>query len=166
MSGIGSLGLLDSTLHYFMHGTKCQCCHRVLMPPSSYIDCPVLHQEASLQKTCAPEKKLATNELIISPCISNYERATAVPLLLYKLINSPCIPNYERATAVPLALLMYELIISPCAPTTGALLLYSTTTTTTTAVWPVSIANKAAIRARTAAVPLLLLLLLYVYIPA
>ena len=55
MSGIGSLGL-DSTLRYFMHRGQ-----RVVTGiggtlESYYIDSPVLHQEASLQKICALEK--------------------------------------------------------------------------------------------------------------
>ena len=65
MSGKGSpLGGLDSIFRYFMHGTN--CCHRVLVPPSSYIDCPVLYQEASVQKICALEK---TEQPISSPSL-------------------------------------------------------------------------------------------------
>ena len=76
MSNIGSLGI-DSTLRYFMHETK--CCHRVLVPPSSDIDCPVLHQEASLQKKCDLEISQAVNKLIIiSHCIP-----TTSAILLY-----------------------------------------------------------------------------------
>ena len=72
MSNIGSLEL-DITLRYFMHGTK--SCHRVLVPPSSHMDCPVLHQEASMLKTCAleiPKQPTSSSFLIVSQLRAHY----------------------------------------------------------------------------------------------
>ena len=92
MSGIGSLGR-DSTLRYFMQGTK----HSIVTRncgtlESYYIDSPVLHQEASLQKVCALEKNEAAKKLIIFSCTPMYERTTTVPLLtillLYGLVRT------------------------------------------------------------------------------
>ena len=55
MSGIGSLGL-DSTLRYFMQRAQSIVTGNGGTLESYFIDSPVLHQEASLQKICALEK--------------------------------------------------------------------------------------------------------------
>ena len=52
---------------------------------SYYIGSPVLHQEASLQKICALEKKQATKKLIISSCTP-----TTSALLLYHYLLYYC----------------------------------------------------------------------------
>ena len=86
MGGMGSLGL-DNTLCYFTHmgqyvKTGCRCPPRVI--GYQYVDRPVLHQEASLQKICALEINQAANELTISHCIpSTTALLIDVPLLLY-----------------------------------------------------------------------------------
>ena len=64
---------MDSIVYFALlfHAWVTKFCHRVLVPPPSYIDTPtVLHQEASLQKTCALEKNQAANKPIISPIVS------------------------------------------------------------------------------------------------
>ena len=59
---------------------------------SHYFDSPALHQEASLQKICALEKKQAANKLIISSCTPNQ----ATMRLLYGLYVLPTMLRYER----------------------------------------------------------------------
>ena len=112
MSGVGSLGL-DSTLRYLMHGTKCW--HRVLVHLSSYIDCPVLHQEASLQKICALEKKQAANKhycctdttsAVWPVRTANNAAMQARTLLLY---HHCCMYTYRRQCTTPTELSL------PCA---------------------------------------------------
>ena len=107
MSSIGSLGLnINSILRYFMHGGQSVNYHRVLVPPSSYIDSVVLHQEASLQRICAH----AANKLTISPCIP-----TASALLLYHYYYccmactycQQCCDTSVHSTAVPPLLYVY-----------------------------------------------------------
>ena len=98
MTDIGSLGV-DSTLRYFMHGAK--YCHGVLVPPSIFIECPVLHQEqVSLQKICTHEKHPSSQQAHHLSLYPNYERTTAV-LLLLLLLNGlyvlPTVLQYERA---------------------------------------------------------------------
>ena len=79
MSDIGSVGLDSTCCGILCMGqrvvTGYWCPPRVI---SYYIDRPVLHHEASLQKMCALEMNQAGNKLIISEYLK-YECTTAVP---------------------------------------------------------------------------------------
>ena len=87
MSGIGALGL-NSTLRYFMQGTKYFVTGIGGTLESYYIDSPVLHQEAYLQKIYALEKTQAAKKLIISSCTPT---TSALLLYHYYLIYYCCI---------------------------------------------------------------------------
>ena len=74
---------------------------------SYYIDSPVLHQEASLQKICALEKKQAANNVIITSCTPNQ----ATILLLYGLYELPTMRDTSvHSTVVPPLLYVYVLL--------------------------------------------------------
>ena len=102
MSGIGSLGL-DSTLRYFMQGTK--HCHRYYWwyPREFLYRQPrVAPRSFSLQKICALEKKQAAKKLIISSCAP-----TTSALLLYHYYTTAVYGLYILPT-----MLRYERIFS------------------------------------------------------
>ena len=89
MSGIGSFGL-DSTFCVISCMGQ-SFFHRVLLSSSNYISCPVLHQEATLQKICPLEKNPSSQQAHHLSLYPNYERTTAVPLLLHGLHVLPAI---------------------------------------------------------------------------
>ena len=105
MSGIGSLGL-----SIVLCVISCRGQNIVTGVGGTlkiyYIDSPVLHQEASLQKICALEKTQAANKLIISSCTPNqashYTTAAirAYTLLLYHHCSS-CVYTYRCKCITP-----------------------------------------------------------------
>ena len=85
MSGIGSLRL-DSTFVISCRGQSIVTCNGGTLE-SYYIDSPVLHQEASLQKICALEKNKQPKSSSSLPvhqlrahyyCTTTYDTTTAV----------------------------------------------------------------------------------------
>ena len=96
MSGTGSLRL-DSTLRYFMHGTK--CCHRRIGAPLELLvmsTAPCCTKKL-LCKKYALLKKTSSQQVQPLSLYPNYERFADVPLLLYDLYVLSIMLRYERA---------------------------------------------------------------------